>query len=623
LANCEQAIALGANFASAYFNKALALQALERQEEALASYDHAISLQHDLAPAYNNRGAILAGLRRPKDALASYDRAIAIKPDYVEAYTNRGLLLHEMNRIAEAVESYDAAISFCSNDANAHYMRANALKDIGRFDEALASIEKAIALDSGLPYALGQRLVIKTRTCDWKELEQMSNEVLSAVARGSRASSPFPLLSLPCPLDLQRKCAEIFVKDLHPGRSKPAVVAAQHGESISCRRLRVAYLSGDFRTHPVAFLIAGVFEQHDRKRFEVYALSFGRTDGSEMRARLEKGVEHFIDVADKADIEVATLLRERNIDIAVDLMGFTKDRRTGIFALRAAPIQVNYLGYPATMGADYIDYLIADRIVIPDDQQAHYAEKIVYLPDTFQCNDSTRTVPDGTPSRSDVKLPAEGFVFCSFNNNYKITPRIFDVWMRLLNEIDGSVLWLVESNPSAARNLRREAEARGIAGERLVFAPRVANPAHLVRHRLADLFLDTLPFNAGATASDVLRAGLPLLSCIGESFVGRAAASLLKAIGLPEMVTHSLAEYEARALELARNPAQLAEIKAKLLRHLKTHPLFDTVRFTRHLETAYTRMVERNRSGEPPVSFAVEATPDQLETEQVGRVGSL
>jgi predicted O-linked N-acetylglucosamine transferase (SPINDLY family) len=324
-----------------------------------------------------------------------------------------------------------------------------------------------------------------------------------------------------------------------------------------------------------------------------------------MRARLEKSVEHFIDVGDKADLEVATLLRERKIDIAIDLTGFTKDRRTGIFALRAAPIQVNYLGYPGTMGADYIDYIIADRVVVPEDEQRHYAEKLVYLPDTYQCNDSKRRIENTTLTRTEAGLPMEGFVFCSFNNNFKIRPEMFDIWMRILQRTEGSVLWLLRSNAGAERNLRREAEVRGVSGERLVFAPRISNSIHLARQRLADLFLDTLPYGAHTTASDALCAGLPVLTCMGSSFPGRVGASLLKAIGLPEMVTHSLAEYEARALALAHDPSVLTELKAKLAKNRETHPLFDTARFTRHLETAYTRMVERHRSGDLPLAFSV------------------
>jgi predicted O-linked N-acetylglucosamine transferase (SPINDLY family) len=329
-----------------------------------------------------------------------------------------------------------------------------------------------------------------------------------------------------------------------------------------------------------------------------------------MRARLENAFEHFTDVSGMSDSEVAAQLRDWEVDIVVDLKGFTKDCRPGILAFRPAPIQVNYLGYPGTMGADYMDYIIADRIVLPENEQFYYSEKAVYLPDTYQCNDSTRRIGTLPRSRSEVGLPPDRLVFCSFNHNYKITPEMFDVWMRILHQTDGSVLWLLESNATATRNLRQEAERRGIPRDRLIFAPMMRHAEHLARLRLADLFLDTLPCGAHTTASDALWAGLPVLTCMGESFAGRVAASLLNAIGLPEMVTHSLGEYEARALALARDGSALGAVRGKLARNRDTYPLFDTGRYTRHLEAAYTRMREHHRSGQPPVAFAVDAMDD-------------
>ena len=376
-------------------------------------------------------------------------------------------------------------------------------------------------------------------------------------------------------------------------------------------RIRVAYLSSDFNAHATSYLLAGVLERHDRSRFEIYAISFGKSDGSEMRARLEKACEHFVDVSDMSDREVAALLRTERIDIAIDLKGYTRDARTGIFAFRPAPIQVNYLGYPGTMGADYIDYLIADEVVVPEKDQSSYSEKIVYLPDTYQCNDSKRAIAEAPPSRAEAGLPETGFVFCSFNNNYKITPELFDIWMRLLKATGGGVLWLLESNQAAARNLSREAEARGVDPKRIVFAPFVSPSAHLARIPLADLFLDSLPCCAHTTASDALWAGVPVLTCIGNTFAGRVAASLLDAIGLPELVTRSHDAYETQALNLARDPALLQETKAKLARNRMTHPLFDTVHFTRHLEGAYARMQARRAEGLPPAGFAVEALSPQ------------
>jgi predicted O-linked N-acetylglucosamine transferase (SPINDLY family) len=352
-------------------------------------------------------------------------------------------------------------------------------------------------------------------------------------------------------------------------------------------------------------LIAGLFEAHDRTRFDITAISIGPDSNDEMRARLRSAFDRFVDVRYKSDQEVALLLRELEIDIAVDLQGFTQHCRPGILSHRAAPVQVNYLGYPGTMGADYIDYIIGDRCVIPPEHHPGYAEKVVYLPDCYQVNDSKRRIAARTPTRAELGLPEKGFVYCCFNNNHKISPRVFDVWMRLLNKVQGSVLWLLEDNKTVARNLRQEAERRSIASGRVIFAPRVKMEEHLARQRLADLFLDTLPYNAHVTASDALWVGLPVVTHIGGAFAGRVAASLLNAVGLPELLTSSWEDYEALALKLATSPAMLADIRAKLALNRTTHPLFDTGRFRRHIESAYVTMWERYQRGEPPVSFAV------------------
>ena len=356
----------------------------------------------------------------------------------------------------------------------------------------------------------------------------------------------------------------------------------------------------------MAYCLLGLFETHDQARFETTAISFGPDSNDGMRARLSAAFGRFIDVRNRSDREVAALLRKLEIDIAVDLKGFTAGARAGILSHRAAPVQVNYLGYPGTMGADFIDYILADRLVIPEAHHACYTEKVVYLPDTYQVNDSRRVIADRTPTRALAGLPEQGFVFCSFNSSYKINPTIFDLWMRLLSNIEGSVLWLLESNAVAVRNLRKEAANRGIAPERLVFAPRVKLEDHLARHLLADLFLDTLPYNAHTTASDALWAGLPMLTCLGTTFAGRVGASLLNAVGLNELITRSLEEYEALALQLATNPKHLADFKSKLAGNRNTFPLFNTDRFRRHIEAAYTTMWERYQRGEAPGSFAVE-----------------
>jgi predicted O-linked N-acetylglucosamine transferase (SPINDLY family) len=353
--------------------------------------------------------------------------------------------------------------------------------------------------------------------------------------------------------------------------------------------------------------MAGLFEMHDKSRFETTAVSFGPDDCSDLRRRVKNSFEHFLDVRADSDQAVAELVRQREIDIAVDLKGFSQNARPGIFARRAAPVQVNYLGYPGTMGADYFDYIIADETIIPDNQRQFYSEQVVWLPDSYQANDSQRQIAAATPTREQCGLPGTGFVFCCFNNTIKIMPEMFDIWMRLLTAVDGSVLWLIDGNATASANLRREAERRGVSAARLIFAPRVALAEHLARHRNADLFLDIVPCNAHTTASDALWAGVPVLTCLGGTFAGRVAASLLKAAGLPELVATSLEQYEAMALALARDPGRLASIKEKLARNRGTCPLFNTRRFTRHIEAAYVMMWEQSQRGQRPSGFAVPA----------------
>jgi predicted O-linked N-acetylglucosamine transferase (SPINDLY family) len=367
----------------------------------------------------------------------------------------------------------------------------------------------------------------------------------------------------------------------------------------------LAYLSADFHDHPTAYLMAELFERHDRNKFEILGISSGPDRRSEMRSRLIAAFDRFVDVRRVSDLEAARLLRDAEVDIAIDLKGFTQNCRPNILAHRPAPIQVNYLGYPGTLGAEYIDYILADEFVIPGDHQIHYSEKVVYLPGCYQVNDTKRKIAERTPARAEVGLPEQGFVFCCFNNSFKLTPRIFDIWMRLLSRIDNSVLWLLQGSATAESNLRREAQARDIDPSRLIFAPRMKLEKHLARHRLADLFLDTLPYNAHTTASDALWTGLPVVTCAGTTFAGRVAGSLLQAVGLPELVTTTLEDYEALALRMATDQGLLRESKEKLARNRLTAPLFDSERFRVHIETAYTTMRDIHQRGEESKAFAV------------------
>ena len=606
LARYEKASVLEPKFAEAHFNCGHILRTLNRHKESLASYDKAIEADEGNPESHRYRGDVLRKLNRYEEAVRSYDRAIMLSPGAASAHLGRGLALKALKRDHAALASYDTAIELRPDEAAAHYYRSIVLRDLHRHDEALTSIGKAIELDPRYPYARGQFFNIKMHMCDWEGLQAARDAVVEGVDSGTLATVPFPLQLIDCDPAVQRKCAELSMEKAVAARPQ----AEPRREPLD-GRIRVAYLSADFHAHATAYLMAGVFEQHDRSRFETFGVSFGPDDGSDTRARVKQGFDHFIEARDRDDFEMAALLREWQVDVAVDLKGHTRDARPGIFALHPAPIQVTYLGFPGTSGVDYFDYLIADRIVVPAEHQPHYTEKIVYLPDTYQCNDSKRPIGGMTFSRADCGLPDAGVVFSCFNHNYKITPEIFGVWMRILDQTDASVLWLLRSNPAAERNLRREAESRGVAGDRLIFAPRLPCADHLARLRLADLFLDTLPYGAHTTASDALWSGLPVVTCLGRTFAGRVGASLLSAVGLPEMVTQSLEDYESLCLALARDRDCLDRVKAKLARNRETHPLFDTVRFTRHLEAAYVRMVERHRSGEPPVAFAVDAMDGQ------------
>jgi predicted O-linked N-acetylglucosamine transferase (SPINDLY family) len=601
LESCERALAIKPDHAGALNNRGNILLELDRPEEALASYERALAIEPDHAEAHYNRGTGLLGLRRPREALESYERALAIRPDYVEALNNRGNALLELDRPGEALASFDCALAIKSDYADALNNRSDALQALNRREELIEGYRRLLDINPGYDYARGRLLNAQLQCCEWADYESSAAQISEDTRAGKRADTPFNCLVISGSAADQFMCSRTFIADKCPASARPV----WRGERFHHDKIRVAYLSADLRNHAVARLIAGLFEAHDKTRFELTAMSLGPETDDGMRRRLRGAFDRFIDVRSKNDREVALLLRGLEIDIAVDLQGFTKHCRPGILSHRPAPVQVNYLGYPGTMGADYIDYIIGDRCVIPQEDQSGYAEKVVYLPDCYQVNDSKRGIAAHTPTRAELGLPDRAFVFCCFSNNHKINPRVFDVWMRLLDQVKGSVLWLLEDNPSAARNLQREAGRRGIEPGRVVFAARTKMEEHLARQRHADLFLDTLPYNAHVTASDALWAGLPVLTHMGRTFAGRVAASLLNAAGLPELVTRSWEEYGELALKLAAERDLLADIRVKLARNRATHPLFDTDRFRRHIEAAYITMWERCQRGEPATSFAV------------------
>jgi protein O-GlcNAc transferase len=640
LAAFERALAINPGLAEPWLGRGHALGGLGKYEEALSAYDRAAALNPSLAEAWLGRGHVFVQLQRFGEALAAYDRAVAVNPHLAEGWLVRGFMLNVFGNHQGALSSYDRALALAPNftqawvgrgsiflhlqqydDALAAYRRALALNpnfadawvgqaevfvQLRQPDKAIAAFDRALALNRDTRFARGGRLHSKLFVSDWANLEAELADLVASVRAGNLAVNPFEFIGMSTSAADQLACAKRFMAD------QASLPHAWRGEIYAHDRIRLGYLSADFHTHPVAQLMIGVFEQHDKSRFDITAVSCGLDDGSELRKRIKSAVENFIDVRAMTDGEVTELIRHREFDIIVDLTGLTQQSRFSVVSRRVAPVQVSFLGYSGTMGADWMDYIIADQTIIPKDHFQFYTEKVVWLPDTFQpnayqANEHTRSGRMAT--RTECNLPENGVVFCCFNNTYKITPMAFDVWMRLLKAVPDSVLWLTHANPTAAANLRKEAELRGVARERIIFAPRVDTISeHLARQHQADLFLDTLPYNAHKTASDALWAGLPVLTCAGETFAGRVAASLLKAIGLPELITASLEDYELLALKLAREPSLLASIKAKLARNRDTFPLFDTARFTRHVEAAYTGMWERYHRREKPQAFTVAPT---------------
>jgi protein O-GlcNAc transferase len=583
------------------------LRAQGRHAEAVDIHRRAVACQPEKADWLFNLAVALEGNGQNEEALAAYQAGLAIEPERAEAYANVGCLLRNMDALNGAITALEHSVKLDPTLAHGHYNLAVTYKQLNRFEEAHAAFAKAVEC---APDSLINRIEfhsLRRVVCDWDGLQEEEDRCLELYRAGDVAVAPFQLLSMRTDradqLEAARRFArKIVVPDDLKFRSYPASAETN-------RRIRVGFLSSDFFEHATALLIVEVLEKFDRNRFELFGYCYSPDDGTELRQRIRKSFDHIVDIGHLSRHEAARVIHGHGIDVLVDLKGYTRDTRSDILAYAPAPIQVNFLGYPGTMGADFAHYILGDPIVTPMDHQEHYAERIVQLPHSYQPNDRQRKISDAPITRADCGLPEDAFVFCSFNNSYKTNAATFDIWMRLLGKVPGSVLWMLTSNEMCRENLRREAAARGIDPNRLVFAGRMPVPEHLARHRLADLFLDSLPYNAHTTTSDALWAGLPVLTCIGETFAGRVAASLLTAMGVPEMITHSLEEYEQTALAFAEDRSRLAAIRQKIADLRNTSALFDSTRYTRNLERAFETMVDIMRSGEAPRPFAV--TEDQ------------
>ena len=632
----DEALVLDAKHVSALINRAAVLRRLDRHADALASYDRAIAIAPNEVNAHHGRGIAFGELGRHVEAVAALDRALALAPGKAELLISRGHALRstgrhadaardflqaiagdannanayaglagalmELRHFAHAVESYDRAMALDPNWIELNYGRSSALIELHRYEEAIDGFSKLLAARPDYPYGRGMLVHARNVSCDWSD-PRGATDLIARVRDGKKAASPFAVLEISdSPQDLQQ-CARIVMRD----KFEPEHPALWTGKIYPHKRIHLAYVSADLRSHPVGNLIAPVVEMHDRSQFEVTGIAYTGDDGSETRQRLKHGVDRFVEAADKSDFDIARMMRELEIDIAVDLSGLTANCRPGILCFRPAPVQVSYLGYAGTMGSRRYDYIIADETVAPGQDAAFYDEKIASVPRPFMPFDAAPPPSSAViKSRSDAGLPEHAFVFASFNNSIKFNPPVFDIWMRLLAGIDHSVLWLPAANPTALRNLKSEAEKRGIAAERLIFAPRLPDlNDHLARLALADLFLDTLPYNAHSTAADALKSGLPVLTCRGHSFAGRVAASLLESAGLNGLVTTSLDEYESRALMLAQNPGKLAAIREKLTAWRTARGAGSLRENVRNLETAYRHMWMLAQQSLPPESFAI------------------
>ena len=584
-----------------WYYRGVALQKIEEHAAAIPCFREALAFSPDLFEPVHDLGVSLQAINRNVDALACFDKAVLLNPKSFEAYLNRGIVYSKLGNYKAELENYDVAQTLRPDHETLLMNYGVALLQTGQFEKAAAHFQRILKLDPYTEYARGLLLHAKMMCCDWSGLNQELQSLRVEISEGISCIDPFYLLGLSDSMQDQLQVAKQFAEQHY---SRPSVTLGGE-KKYSHDRIRIAYLSADFHAHATAFLMVELFELHDKNRFDVIGISFGENDGSAMRKRLEASFETFIDVSAKSDREIAEIVQTLEVDIAVDLKGYTTDARPGVFAYRPAPIQINYLGYPGTMGAQFIDYLIADPFIVPEDHQQFYAEKIVYLPGSYQPNDTTREIGDQPHSRDDIGLSDKNFVFCTFNNSYKITPQFFDIWMRLLQKVSNGVLWMLSKSPEQEQNLRKEAEIRGISGNRLIFAPHMELKSHLRRLQLADLFLDSLPYNAHTTTSDALWAGLPLVTCVGTTFAGRVAGSLLNAAGIPELVTTSLEQYEQLALDLATNPTKLLALRQKLKVTSRDSILFNSKQYAQHIEGAYITMLDRHRAGASPENIWV------------------
>ena len=570
--------------------------------KALEFINKAIKINSNYAEAYNEQGIALYELKQLHLAIKSYDRAIKINPKYADAYYNKGLALHELKKIEKAIENYDMTININSNYLFAHYNKGFALQQLKKFDSSLESYYKAFKIDPNFNFLLGKIIHTKSLLCNWEFFDENLKNLKNKLNKNEASSLPFATLSLYDSPLLQKKTTETWIKKTYSNINKLKSIS-KHKPN---KKIRLGYYSADFHNHATSHLIAYMLELHDKSKFELFGFSFGPDKNDEMRKRISSSFDHFVDVRLKSDVDIVKLSRNFKIDIAIDLKGITTDARFGIFINRCAPIQISYLGFPGTSGTDLIDYIIAHKTLIPKENQKFFSEKIIYLPDSYQPNDYTKKMSKKVFTREELSLPKNAFVFCCFNQNYKITPNIFNIWMKILKKIEGSVLWLIKDSNEGANNLKKEANKRGINPDKIIFAKRMPISEHLARHKMADLFIDTFPYTAHTTCSDALWSGLPVITLMGQSFASRLSGTLLNAVGLNELIATTEKDYEDLIINLAKDSNQLKIIKNKLEKNKINQPIFNTKLYTKKIESAYKEIYKRYHSDLPLENIEIE-----------------
>ena len=587
----DNALKINPNFTQAYNNLGIVYKELGRYDDAINCWKKIIKINNNNPQAYNNIGNILLETKNEKDAIEYYEKAIKVDEKFYIGYYNLGNAFQKLNFTEKSIKNFTLAIKFNNYYAEAYYNRGNSYRNLNKLELALEDYHSAYKINPNLQYLFGNILNTKKDLCDWKNYEMDLVFLKKNIHHRKYIINPFSSLSVFDSTEIQKKIATDYVNEKYEKndiKTKNNFLLTK----LTNNKIKIGYYSSDFKEHAVSYLLAGVLEKHNKKEFEIFGFSLAPSKNDKMKERIIKCFDKFIDVSSKSDQEISELSKKFKIDIAIDLMGFTKSNRFGIFLKRCAPIQINYLGYPGTLGSDSVDYIIGDKTIISKENAKYFTEKIIYLPDTYQANDSRKQISTKKFHRKDFNLPNDQFVFCCFNKKYKLDPNTFNLWINILKKVPNSVLWLLDENNTSTKNIFNEAKIRGIKPDRIIFAKSMPMEEHLARQKLADLFLDTFPYGAHTTCSDALWVGLPLITKKGESFASRVSSSLLKSIGMDELITTSNDEYEQLAIELANNKEKIKLIQKKLVKNIKNKPLFNTNLYTLNLEKAFKKVYE-------------------------------